>query len=160
MHNLTGNIGSAVTPPAMIALTALWNWRAAVAAIGLLSILLAIVLHWQRDALAEEQVDDDNAPAAADLDAGRGLALLVSPPILTAFAFCVLSSIAFSAISTYVVAAVVEVHRVPLAAANAVLTGFLVGSAAGIVIAGFFVDRVRRCVDRIRTAELRRLPER
>ncbi len=143
LHNLTGNIGSAVTPPAMIALTALWNWRAAVAAIGLLSILLAIILHWQRDALAEEQVDDDNAPAAADSNENRGLALLVSPPILTAFAFCVLTSIAFSAISTYVVATVVEVHRVPLAAANAVLTGFLVGSAAGIVIAGFFVDRAR-----------------
>jgi len=143
VHNLTGNIGSAVTPPTMIALTALWNWRAAIAAIGLLSILLALVLHWQRDALAEEQVDADETPGAAGHGEARGLALLVSPPILTAFAFCVLSSIAFSAISTYVVAAVVEMHRVPLAAANAVLTGFLAGSAAGILIAGFFVDRAR-----------------
>jgi predicted MFS family arabinose efflux permease len=144
VHNLTGNIGSAVTAPAMIALTALWDWRAAIAFFGLLSIALAALLQWQRGALAEESAaNGDGAAAGAAAPAIRGIALLLSGPILTAFAFCVLTSIGFGAIYTYVVAAVVAANKVPLVTANAVLTGFLAGSAAGIFIAGFLVDRVR-----------------
>ena len=151
MHSLAGNLGGAVTPPVVIALTALWNWHVAVAAAGCLSLLVALLIAWQRDTLAEEghqtHGGDQSDPDASDdrhERVGRGVALLFSPPIRLAFLFFLLSSIGVSAIQTQVVAAVALTHDTTLAAVSSVLTGFLVGSAAGIFIAAFLLDRSKR----------------
>ena len=143
MHGLSGNIGAAVTPPVVLALTALWNWRVALMAAGLLSALVALLIAWQRESLIEERAETD--PRGDDGEpVGQGVALLLSGPILMAFLFFLLSSIGVSAIQTQLVAAVASMHDSTLEAAGSVLTGFLVGSAGGIFVAGFLLDRSKR----------------
>jgi len=143
MHSLCGNLGGALTPPVVIALTVLWDWRVAVAAAGVLSVMVAVLIAWQRGALAEERVENDDGSRRDD-NVGQGIALLLSGPILMAFLFFLLSSIGVSAIQTLVVAAVASTHDTTLAAASGVLTGFLIGAATGIFIAGFLLDRNKR----------------
>ena len=99
MHGLSGNIGAAITPPAVIALTALWDWRIAVAVAGVVSVLVALLIAWQRDTLAEESSETDGGgPSEQGGEVGQGIALLLSAPILVAFMFFLLSSIGVNAI--------------------------------------------------------------
>ena len=70
-----------------------------------------------------------------------GLALLFSPPILLAFLFFFLLAIGFGGVRSFSVAAFVAIYDMPLAAANGALTGFLIGSAGGILAGGVLADR-------------------
>ena len=144
VHSLSGNIGSAVTPPVMVALTALWSWQSAMTAAGLLSISVGALVAWQRRALTEEPISAAVRAAPQREKLSQGVALLASTPILLAFVFCLLSSVSYSAIYSFVVVAVVEIDQTPLAAANSVLTAFLASSAVGIFAATFLIDRVAR----------------
>ena len=74
----------------------------------------------------------------------EGVALLLSPTILMAFAFFMLIPMSFGAIRVFSVSALVDLYDYSLIDANVVLTGFLAGTAAGILVGGLFVDRVKR----------------
>jgi MFS family permease len=47
-------------------------------------------------------------------------------------------------LTNYMVVALQALHGTPLALANTVLSAFLVMTAAGVLIAGFYVDRIRQ----------------
>ncbi len=141
-HSLSGNLGAAMTPPVVIALTTLWNWRVAVAAAALLSLSTAALIAWQRHALVEERPEADRTTAMTSI--AEGVTLLRSTPILIAFLFYLAGGIGVTAIQTQGVAAIAVLHDSTLAAASGVLTGFLIGSAGGIFVAAFLLDRTGR----------------
>ena len=144
VHTFSGNIGWALAPAAMVAITALWNWRAALVIMGLAGIAGAFVLWTQGGVLKDER--ESSAPTAPQPDSEQkaalsGLALLFSPPILLAFLFFFLLAIGFGGVRSFSVAAFVAIYDMPLAAANGALTGFLIGSAGGILAGGVLADR-------------------
>ena len=143
VHSLSGNLGAAMTPPVVVALTTFWNWRVALAAAALLSVLVAMLVAWQRDALAEERAQPvDGEPTETSVR--EGVALLRSRPVLMAFMFFFLGSIGVTAIQTQGVAAIAVLNGSSLTAASGVLTAFLIGATAGIFVAAFLLDRVGR----------------
>ena len=71
-----------------------------------------------------------------------GVALLLSVPILLCFFFFVILNTAFVGVRVFAPSALVEMYAVPLATANGALTGFIVGSAVGILAGGVLADRL------------------
>jgi len=143
IHTFVGHIGWAIAPGIVIALTALWNWRTAMVVTGLASVAIAALIEWQRAALREERASTA-ASGAASPSIRDGIALLFSPAILLAFVFFVLIAMGFGALRQFAVSALVVGWDLPLATANAVLSGFLIGSPIGILIGGLYVDRMKQ----------------
>lgn len=144
VHTFSGNVGWALAPVVMVSLTALWNWRAALVVVGLVGIAAAVVI-WTQSSVLKDERTSSTTPAPQQEPEGRaaleGLALLFSPPILLAFLFFFLLAVGVGGVRTFSVAAFVAIYDMPLATANGALTGFLIGSAAGILAGGILADR-------------------
>jgi FSR family fosmidomycin resistance protein-like MFS transporter len=154
-HAFTGNMGSAAAPLVMVALAAFWDWRAAMIAIGAIGLVLAALIALQGDTLSDMEADieaerekkraaKEGAPSSepdGQQSFKQDLMVLMSPPILLCFVFYVISSIGFGGFRTFSVSSLVELYGTPLATANGALTGFLVGSSAGILAGGWLADR-------------------
>jgi MFS transporter, FSR family, fosmidomycin resistance protein len=147
IHTFSGNIAWAIAPAAMVSLTALWDWRTAVILAGLAGIVTAAVLAIRGADLVDRDGDLENdratpPPTSEGAQPLSGVQLLMSPPILMAFLFFMFIAMGTGAVRVFSVAALVAIYDTPLEAANGVLTGFLGGAAAGILVGGLLVDRV------------------
>jgi MFS family permease len=139
VHAISGNLGYAVAPVAVVALTAHFGWRVALVAVGLAGLVVAVVLAAQRDAFgALGPAPRARGGVAADVR------MLLTAPILAAFAYFALIAAAVIGVQIFGVTALMRVYETPLAQATAALTAFLVGGAAGILAGGLLADRVRR----------------
>ena len=87
----------------------------------------------------------DGGPAAkvASLP-GADLRRLLTPAVLSLMALYVLLSLCTGGIQNFSVAALTTGFSVPLSVASAGLTGFLLGSSAGVLAGGILADRTRR----------------
>ena len=147
IHTFSGNIAWAIAPAAMVSLTALWDWRTAVILAGLAGIVTAAVLAIRGNDLVDRDVvqENDRATLPSTSEAApplSGIQLLLSPPILMAFLFFMFIAMGTGAVRVFSVAALVAIYDTPLEVANGVLTGFLGGAAAGILVGGLLVDKV------------------
>ena len=140
-HSTSGSLGWVLAPAVVGALTAVFGWRVAVTSVGAVGVLTAAVLSRQR------ALGDALHPTRAAREGPRVLAeicLLLTRPILMAFAYFALVAASMSAVQTFAVAMMVAVYDAPLGLAAAALTAYMLGSAAGIVSGGFAADRMRR----------------
>jgi MFS family permease len=153
IHTFAGNAGWAAAPPVMIALATLWHWRLALTVVGALGLAVALMMFSQRHYLGDDsrRAGPDVAPVAAPASAetagetARGaFALLFSPPILLLFFFFVFTAMVMAGIRSFSVTALVHLQGIPLTAANAALTGFLVAGAVGVLVGGVIADRTDR----------------
>jgi FSR family fosmidomycin resistance protein-like MFS transporter len=147
IHTFSGNIAWAIAPAAMVSLTALWDWRTAVILAGLAGIVTAAVFAIRGADLVDRDVvqENDRATLPSTSEAApplSGIQLLLSPPILMAFLFFMFIAMGTGAVRVFSVAALVAIYDTPLEVANGVLTGFLGGAAAGILVGGLLVDKV------------------
>ncbi len=144
-HLFSGNIGFAIAPFIMLGLGALWGWRGAFHAVGLFGFGFAIYLWTQQEVLERTMAFRSETPESDQGKKNAGLAvgmkLLFSYPIMMCLLFFVLLTLGFTGIKLYFVTAVGILFETPLTAANYALTGFLGGSALGIVAGGFIADR-------------------
>jgi FSR family fosmidomycin resistance protein-like MFS transporter len=141
-HSSSGSLGWVLAPIVVGGLTAAFGWRIAVVAVGLAGVAVALILSRQR-------VLDEAVPVAPERSArARNVAgevrLLLTPPILMAFAYFVLVAASMSAVSTFSVVALVAIYDAPLTLAAGALTAYMLGSAAGVVGGGLLADRMRR----------------
>lgn len=144
VHGVSGTIGYVAAPTVMVGLAALLGWRGALLAGGSAGLAITAVI-----ALAARRVIPSPAhPAHAHTAAGRpawtDLRGLLTLPIVLAFAYFALHAGANVGVKAFSVTAIVAIYGVPLAAATAALTGYLLGTAVGILGGGFIADRVRR----------------
>jgi len=145
IHTFSGNIAWAIAPTAMIAMTALWDWRAAVMVSGIAGLVVAAAIGLLGGELSgvdrarNETRDDDQTASSVALS---GVQLLLSPPIVMAFLFFLLIAMGTGAVRVFSVAALVAIYDTPLAAANGILTGFLAGASAGILAGGLIADKL------------------
>ena len=145
IHTFTGNLGWVFAPVVMLYLTALFDWRVALVIVGCAPFIVAAFVIWQFNAMVEERPADDQGSTAADTSTTReGVALLLSPTILMAFAFFMLIPMSFGAMRVFSVSALVDLYDYSLNFAAVALTGFLIGTSIGILTGGLFVDRVKR----------------
>ena len=148
-HSFSGNIGTAAAPMVMVGLAAFWDWRGACLVVGLAGIAVAAGLIPFGGMLRGESGEEGGSAPAAMADAigpgtglRAGMALLLSAPILLCFFFFVILNTAFVGVRVFAPSALVEMYAIPLATANGALTGFIVGSAVGILAGGVLADRL------------------
>lgn len=151
LHTMAGHLGTAVAPMTVIAVTALWDWRTALMALGAMGLVVAALLAMGRDLSAAETAPEaageeaKGEPAAAAPDSvGAGIRLLLSAPMLAFFLFFAATAMTSNGIRTFSVVALNAIFETPLALAGTALTGFLFASATGILIGGALADRTSR----------------
>ncbi len=154
IHLFSGNFGWALTPGIMVGLTMMWGWRAAFIIVGLVAVVHAVIV-WNQSHL----LDDDIKARRARIDerareteksgvTGQdgdtvlsGVRLLFSLPIMMGFLFFACMTLGFTGLRGFFVAAMDLLYAMPLQTANTALTGFLLGSAVGILAGGVLADR-------------------
>jgi MFS family permease len=147
IHTFSGHLGSALAPATVIFLATVWNWRAALFIAGAMGLVATGVLASQWNSLRDDVVPAKNTEAetrASGPGPKDGMALLLSKPILLFFLFFLMTSMTASGVHAFLVVALIELHDMPLALASATLTGYLIASAAGILLGGVFADRTTR----------------
>jgi MFS family permease len=141
INMFAGHAGRAVAPPIIIALSALWGWRAAVvvtAGIGL-AISIGIISQWR--IVRDDATGKSKAPGPGIIAEVR---MLASKTAFLFFLFYTLNSLSNNGINSFSVAAMTELHGTPLGVASSALTGYLVASAVGVLAGGFIVDKTTR----------------
>jgi FSR family fosmidomycin resistance protein-like MFS transporter len=138
VHSISGNLGWAVAPSVVFGLTAHFGWRAALVTVGALGLAMVVLLATQRAVFGRSRYDTRGTGAVADMR------LLLSAPILSAFAYFAFIATALIGVQTFGVTGLMRIYDTPLALATGALTAFLLGSAGGILAGGFLADRTRR----------------
>lgn len=139
VHGLSGNLGWAIGVTLSGMALAWGSWRGAGVAAVLLALLSMATLLWARSLL-----DDERPKVGAGATApGRSFAFLNTPVIWLAFAFFLLITAAFAGLQSFSAPVLGGIYGISLAAAVAGLTGYLLGSAAGMVVGGFVAARVQ-----------------
>jgi FSR family fosmidomycin resistance protein-like MFS transporter len=138
VHAISGNLGWAVAPTVVFALTAHFGWRAALVTVGGLGLAMVVVLATQGGVFTGAHGGARRAGAATDVR------VLLTAPVLAAFAYFALIATALVGMQTFGVTGLMRVYETPMALATAALTAFLLGGAAGILGGGFLADRTSR----------------
>ena len=94
--------------------------------------------------LSEEVSERDKEAAKSDHDShsvSEGLRLLMSYPIMMCMLFYVMLTIGFTGVRSFIVVALNQLYGMSEILGNTILTGFMAGSAAGVLVGGFVADR-------------------
>jgi FSR family fosmidomycin resistance protein-like MFS transporter len=150
VHGLTGNLGWAAAPIFVIALANTWSWRAATFGAGLVGLLALSFLILNRQLLldAPGAVAERAAPRK-----GGSFAFLGVGVVWLCFAFFFVAVMAFGGLQNFAPPILERSYGVSLAFATSGLTAYLLGSAVGTGIGGFFASQGER-QDRLIAAAL------
>jgi MFS family permease len=135
-HGIAGYLGFAAAPVYGIAVASAFDWRTALLGAAAIGAAVIALLAAQSDALQA-------APARAQQGA-PGVRSLAQASVLMCFAYFVMLGVAFIAIQTFGIAAMMSLYGANAALASAALTAYLVGGAAGIFGGGFLAVRATR----------------
>jgi FSR family fosmidomycin resistance protein-like MFS transporter len=144
-HALCGNLGWAAAPVFVFGLAQIFDWRTALMAAGALGLaIVATFAIWGGD-LADEMERPAQEPGRGRLGAiGENIRLLLNATIISCFLYFACLAMAIIGVNSFGVTALGQLYGTPLALANSALTGFLLGSAAGILAGGFAADQTDR----------------
>jgi MFS family permease len=138
VHGLSGNLGWAIGATISGMALAWAGWRVAGVAAALVALCSVAALQMARSLL-----DDDVAKVGAGGTAtGTTFAFLGAPAIWLAFTFFLLITAAFGGLQSFSAPVLGGLYGLSAAAGVAALTGYLLGSAAGMVVGGFVAVRV------------------
>ncbi|HKW54468.1 MAG TPA: MFS transporter [Stellaceae bacterium] len=141
-HSIAGTLGYATSPVLIAAVAAYGNWRLALGIVGIAGLSVALVLYINRSLLIYAQSLASRPTEAGQRRPGY-LQVVGSPVVLMAFAYFAMTAFAGSGLQTFSITALVSGYGVLLKVATLGLTGYLVGSAGGMVLGGFLADRTR-----------------
>jgi MFS family permease len=140
MHTFTGNLGFVAAPTTMILLSSLFGWRVAVGIAGGLALVIVILVQ-RYGYLLMESGHDASAPGPARKSRSAGIGPILTLAVVAMFIFFILVSMVTSGMQSFSVAALVTHQGTGLAAANTILTAFLVAGACGVLLGGPLADR-------------------
>ena len=145
-HGITGSLGWAVAPALLVPLTLAYGWRVALVCAGVLTFAVALLLWLNRGQLSLDVSAPKKASAGATPAAGEGsLDFLKIPAVWMCFTFFFLFAVSLSGVQAFAPEAARLLHDVPVGAAAACLTIYMVCSAAGMLSGGFLVGDPSRC---------------
>ncbi|HJU16046.1 MAG TPA: MFS transporter [Stellaceae bacterium] len=139
-HTFNGYVGFAAAPPVTAALMLLVGWRAALITLGLLGVPVVMVILWQSHILVDQTSQrhrNEGKPAF-------GARFLLSRPVLSMFAFFLVSAMASAGIQSWLITILHQADGMAVTAASTVLTLYLVGTMGGILVGGWVADRTDR----------------
>lgn len=139
VHSIAGNLGWAAAPTVVVGLTGHFGWRAALVTVGALGLAVVLMLATQLRTFV-----GGRAAERPRSTTGRDVRLLLTAPILSAFAYFAFIATALIGVQTFGVTTLMRIYDTPLGLATGALTAFLVGGAAGILAGGLLADRTRR----------------
>ncbi|CAN5597697.1 MFS transporter [soil metagenome] len=140
IHTFAGYLGSGVTPALVIGAVALWGWNGGFICAAILSFAAALLLMVTGSVLPR-------APRKIAAESGKqgdgkvGWDLLLSGPILRNLLFFFCLAMANGGIQTFAVVSLGAIHGTSAEVANIGLSGFLLFSAAGVLLGGLIADR-------------------
>ena len=141
VHTFAGMLGSAVAPPTLLMMQALWGWRGAFIGAGIMGLVIAALVLLVRDpvprAAARPAVTGDGKTGGTP----GGIAMLMSPAILLNLGFFVLLAVMNSGMNNYSVVALGALFGTPVEIGNTALTCLLMLTAIGVLAGGLLVTR-------------------
>ncbi|MFI5001863.1 MAG: MFS transporter [Reyranellales bacterium] len=138
IHNFSGYLGSGVAPAVVLGSAALWGWQGAFLLAAVLAIAAALLLIVAGSILPRAS---RHASPGATKPASVGLDLLLSGPVLRNLLFFICISMTNGGVQTFSVVALGVLWGTPASSANIALSGFLLMSAAGVLLGGIIADR-------------------
>ncbi len=141
VHGLSGNLGWAAGPVFMTSIAASAGWRPAAFAAGSVAVVALALLVARRSVFAATASRHDAEAAGNAAPPAAAFAFLGSAAVWMCFFFFLVSIMAFGALQNFGPAVVQNVYGLSLPAAASVLTLYLLGGAAGIVLGGFVAAR-------------------
>jgi len=139
MHGVGGNLGFAIAPLVSYGLGAAFGFRVALLAMGSVGLIALALLASQRRILVSHRVPDAHLHTL-----GGSVGLFVQPAILLCLFYFIFQTTALVGLQTFLPAALNTGFGVPLVVATSIVTGYLLGSTAGIVGGGFLAVRAAR----------------
>jgi MFS transporter, FSR family, fosmidomycin resistance protein len=150
IHGVGGSLGWAAAP-VMFFLDSMFGWVGAALIGALPGLIVSALVLIHRTELVDHRVK--GRAAATERGATAMLGLLLQPAILLCLVYFALLSATTVGIQQFAVPAWASMFGVSENYAALCLIVFIVGSAGGVLVGGFFADRVRRH-DRIATLGL------
>jgi FSR family fosmidomycin resistance protein-like MFS transporter len=141
IHLFSGNLAWAIVPIVMVGF---WDWRTTFMIVGMVGFLFSLVVWAMSGSLKEEVSDRDKAAKDSNHDSHSirdGFTLFLSFPIMMCMLFYVMLTVGFTGIRSFMVVALNQLYGMSEILANTVLTGFMAGSAAGVLVGGLLADR-------------------
>ena len=142
VHTFCGMLGSAVAPASLLYLQSIVGWRGAFYAAAALALPVAALLSILRDEPDARPAASTKSRSAPGETSEPGWQLLLSPAILRNLLFFVLLAFISGGIQNYSVVALATLYDTPLTVGNTALTGYLLVTAAGILVGGMLVGRL------------------
>ena len=149
IHTFAGHLGGAVAPATIGVLMALWGWRTGLLALGAVGVLIALLMILNRNSLYDTaRSGQKDSRAEGESQPGQPVksdwTLLFSRPMVLFFLFFAACSMTSGGIHAFSIAALVDLHDIPLAMAGSALSFYLFASTGGILAGGFLADYTRR----------------
>ena len=146
VHGITGSLGWALAPVVLVPLTLAYGWRVALMCAGTLIFAVMLLLWLNRGQLGLDKAPAKQAvSASAPLVTEGSLDFLKIPAVWMCFAFFFLFAMSLSGVQAFAPEAARLLHKVPVSAAAACLTIYMLCSAVGMLTGGFLVSDPARC---------------
>lgn len=146
-HGLTGNLGWALAPVFITAITVWADWRvAAYSAAALVALILALAI-LGRDLLGSRLPESTSTSTASVPQVGALTtlkALLSKPALWGAFLFFAFTAVALSSVQNYTIPLLGELYGLSSVLASSALSGYMLAAAAGMAAGGFLVSTSAR----------------
>ncbi|MDB5403174.1 MAG: transporter [Rhodopila sp.] len=139
LHTFSGNLGFSAGPPVAAFLMALVGWRGTLLTVGLLGVpvVLSIVL---QSRILKDQVRETVHGAVRM----SGRDLLTSRTMILFFMFFMLGAMAGGGVQSWLVTVLHTFKGIDLPVAATALTAYMLGSATGVLVGGWFADTFKR----------------
>lgn len=144
VHGIAGSLGFAASPAVIATVKSVLGWRGALVAVAVAGLCGVAALAAGTRGLTDHRARAAARTRAGSTTLGSDVSLLLTAPIVAAFAYFTILATATIGIQTFSVAALVTLYEAPLALATTALTGYLIGKSAGILLGGLLADRTRR----------------
>jgi MFS family permease len=138
VHTFAGFLGGAIAPFILLGIAAAQGIGAALLFAGLLGLATAVAL------VLMPRPPSRRASSAAAKSGRSAITHVLTPAILSLTGFFTLIALSNSAMISFSVVALLASQNLTLMAANAALTAFLAGSAAGVLAGGSLADKTQR----------------
>ena len=141
VHTASGFFGGFLAPAIAIPLAAVVGWEFAIIACASTGLIMAVALivnakalHWVRD----------DAESGAASDGPRGVALLLSTPVIMGLLFYAGLAMFGHGLSDFGVSTLGEMYSAPLTSLGFVLAAYLFANPVGVLIGGWVADAIER----------------
>jgi MFS family permease len=138
-HGIGGSLGYALSPVVSYAIAAAFNWRVALACMGVAGLCALGVLAAQRVYLTSQRASDAHVRSLKG-----SMSLFLQPAIMLCFGYFVVQTTGSMGLQTFLPSALNSGLAIPLGLAASAVTAYLLGSTGGIFAGGFLAARTER----------------